>query len=393
MDAQAFFPPLQRAVFLCRPNRFVAECLLAGQPVRAHLPNPGRMKELLFPGVTLLLAAGAGAERSTAYTAVAVERDGQPVVLDTLAANRVARHLLAARAIPGWERWQVAAAEVACGAHRFDFLLTDGSGGEMLLEVKSCTLFGREGAMFPDAVTARGCGHVRQLAQLAAAGRRCGVLFVVHAPQARWFLPEYHTDPAFAAALAAARSQVELRAMAVSWDGQLRLGAARQLPIPWEVYEAEGADGGVYLAFLELEAPCRLAIGALGERDFAAGHYVYVGAAARGLTARLARHGRLRKRLHWHIDYLRQGARWHGSLPVRSREKLECALAAAVRRLAQGEVAGFGASDCGCPSHLFYFTGEPQGQPAFQELLQWFRLDRLSPLVAAGKSTAGSDAL
>ena len=264
MNALSFFAPTKQGVFLRRPNRFVAECLLDGKTVRAHMPNPGRMRELLFPGVTMWLAEGNEAKRTTAYSVVAVERDGQAVVLETLASNRIARELLARRAVPGWEDWQVASAEVKEGLHRFDFLLENSSGETMLLEVKSCTLFGETGAMFPDAVTARGSSHVRTLTQLAQNGRRCGVLFIVHAEKAEWFLPEYHTDPAFAAALSAARPYVDIRAMGISWKHGFSLGAARSLDIPWTVYEQEGADGGVYMAFLEILADCRLQIGSLG---------------------------------------------------------------------------------------------------------------------------------
>ncbi len=381
MNSLSFFAPTKQGVFLCRPNRFVTECLLDGKIVRAHMPNPGRMRELLFPGVTMWLADGKEAKRTTAYSVVAVEKDGQAVVLETLASNRIARELLARRAVPGWEDWQVAAAEVRVGNHRFDFLLENSSGETMLLEVKSCTLFGENGAMFPDAVTARGSSHVRTLTELAQNGRRCGVLFVVHAEQAQWFLPEYHTDPAFAASLAAARPYVDIRAMGISWEPGFFLGAARSLAIPWEIYEQEGADGGVYMVFLEIQADCRLPIGSLGEREFPAGHYVYVGSAAKGLEARIARHGRLRKKMHWHFDYLRQAAVWKGALPIRTQERLECSLAKAVRELAAGEINGFGSSDCHCGSHLFYFEQEPQKQKNFQDMFQWFRIDRLQGIL------------
>ncbi len=381
MNALSFFAPTKQGVFLRRPNRFVAECLLEGKTVRAHMPNPGRMRELLFPGVTMWLAEGNEAKRTTAYSVVAVERDGQAVVLETLASNRIARELLARRAVPGWEDWQVASAEVKEGLHRFDFLLENSSGETMLLEVKSCTLFGENGAMFPDAVTARGSSHVRTLTQLAQNGRRCGVLFIVHAEKAEWFLPEYHTDPAFAAALSAARPYVDIRAMGISWKHGFSLGAARSLDIPWTVYEQEGADGGVYMAFLEILADCRLQIGSLGEREFLAGHYVYVGSAAKGLEARIARHGRLRKKMHWHFDYLRQAAVWRGALPIRTQERLECSLAKAVRDLAAAEITGFGASDCHCGSHLFYFAQDPQRQKEFQDMFQWFRIDRLQGIL------------
>ena len=65
--------------------------------MRAFLPNPGRMLELLFPDVTVYLTQeprrrGKGlAPRKTRYTVVAVERDGRPLFLHTHMTNRVAQ--------------------------------------------------------------------------------------------------------------------------------------------------------------------------------------------------------------------------------------------------------------------------------------------------------------
>ncbi|WP_446697845.1 DNA/RNA nuclease SfsA, partial [Acetomicrobium sp. S15 = DSM 107314] len=43
-------------------------------------------------------------------------------------------------------------------------------GQKVLLEVKSCTLFGKEVAAFPDAVTARGKRHIEEMARLTKEG-------------------------------------------------------------------------------------------------------------------------------------------------------------------------------------------------------------------------------
>lgn len=49
---ERIFPlgPLLKARFIRRENRFRAEVELEGQPVQVHVPNSGRMKELLVPG-------------------------------------------------------------------------------------------------------------------------------------------------------------------------------------------------------------------------------------------------------------------------------------------------------------------------------------------------------
>ncbi|MGE5336851.1 MAG: DUF123 domain-containing protein, partial [Gemmatimonadota bacterium] len=59
-----------------------------------------------------------------------------------------------------------------------------------------------------------------------------------------------------------------------------------------------------YQLLIEIARPLRCAIGRLGVFDFPAGRYLYTGSARRNLDARIARHLRGIKRLHWHIDYL-----------------------------------------------------------------------------------------
>ncbi|NOZ22314.1 MAG: DNA/RNA nuclease SfsA, partial [Planctomycetes bacterium] len=132
-----------QARFAQRPNRFLVRCRHPSLGmVEAFLPNPGRMWELLLPGVTLYLTPEAmSPTRRTKYTAVAVERDGEPVFLHTHLTNHVARFLIERGRVPGLEDAKVVASEVAHGHSRFDFLLRRG-GRKFFMEVKSCTLFG-----------------------------------------------------------------------------------------------------------------------------------------------------------------------------------------------------------------------------------------------------------
>ena len=76
-------------------------CNLDGKVVRAFLPNPGRLWELLLPGVAIYLEEAFREERKLPFTAVAVERDGYPVMLHTHTNNDVARHLIERGLIPG----------------------------------------------------------------------------------------------------------------------------------------------------------------------------------------------------------------------------------------------------------------------------------------------------
>jgi sugar fermentation stimulation protein A len=223
--------PLVRATFLERPNRFVLVCRLeAGDVVRAHLPDPGRLRELLMPGAPVWLrpapAAGsppspaappsarpgfatrrrATAARTTAWTAVLTACPaGGLVSIDTGVPNRLTGEALRRGALAEFAGWELERAEWPLGRSRLDFLLR--RGGERLgLEVKSVTLVEEGVALFPDAVTARGARHLRELAELAARpAHAAAVLFLAQRADARRIHAAAHIDPVFAAALAEAR--------------------------------------------------------------------------------------------------------------------------------------------------------------------------------------------
>lgn len=115
---------------------------------------------------------------------------------------------------------------------------------------------------------------------------------------------------------------------------------------------------GTYMLVLELEREAVIAIGRLGTFLFPGGRYVYAGSAlgSGGLSARVARHRRRQKRLHWHIDYFLARAQIVGVETNASGKRLECSWArAALSRPGARVVAPhFGASDCSCASHLVY---------------------------------------
>ena len=110
--------------------------------------------------------------------------------------------------------------------------------------------------------------------------------------------------------------------------------------------------GGSYVLLISLDEERSIVVGALGERNFPAGAYAYVGSAMGGLDARIARHLRADKRMHWHVDYLLAHARVVDVVRVPSEERLECRIAAALVERVEA-VQGFGCSDCACASHLF----------------------------------------
>ncbi len=385
MESSVFFPDFIRGIYRSRPNRFIVICAIDGKTVRAYLPNPGRLLELFFPGTIIYLTRRSESYGgSTQYTVVAVERDSRPIMLHTHVNNLVAKRLIEAGSVPGLEGAVVVKPEVVIGNSRFDFLLVK-DGGQIVTEVKSCTLVGNRIAMFPDAVTARGTKHLLELAELSKSGTYGAfVLFIIHWPGADFFLPEWHTDLEFSRTLLSVKDVISVRAVAVEWNKDLAPAVTHPVWIPWKLVENEAHDSGSYIFIMQLKRDRRLLIGGLGEVRFRKGYYLYVGSAKANLSKRIERHRRISKKRHWHVDYLREEAEYHAALPVRASEDLECGIASALGKVTEWSVPGFGSSDCGCRSHLFAMNSDPLHTPDFIMLLMHLRIDRLEKYLQAG---------
>jgi len=256
---------VQGGTFLRRLNRFVVEAETAGTVVAAHLPNPGRLWEILFPGTELALVPTPQSPKLS-FKVAAARRNGQWVNLDTIRTNALARRLLEDGRVPGLAGWEVLSSEVPHNSSRFDFLLGRGAD-RLFLEVKSCTLFQGPMSMFPDAVTERGRRHLLELAALEPGEPGGAVLVVSQGPDSRFFLPDYHTDRAFAEAFLETRGRVGVHAVSVGWDDDLALAEeVRQLEIPWDVLARTDFDAGAWIVLLRggaagLETPYAAAAG------------------------------------------------------------------------------------------------------------------------------------
>ncbi len=370
----SLFNDLEEAVFVERLNRFVVECTLRGRTIRAYLPNPGRLWELLLPGATLLLEP-AGKRDGLPYTVVAVKRQEHPVIVHTHRTNQIAGFLIENGAVPGLEGFRPVREEVGWGHSRFDLLLENHRGERILTEVKSVTLYSNGLAMFPDAPTKRG---VRQLETLGGlkGGVKGAVVFVVFSEKVEYFLPEFHIDPAFARTLMRIKPSVRVIPLAVSLADTLRVSTTtRRLAIPWHIVETEADDRGAYMLILKADTPKRITLGQT-PLELKEGYYVYVGSARRGLSKRLSRHMRKRKKRFWHIDYIRAVTTPAGAIPVRTKDPIECELAEKLGGLLS-PLKGVGSTDCRCPAHLFYSPLDPLKIREFIALVLHYRMDRL----------------
>lgn len=204
---------ITRAVFLRRPNRFIAEVEIDGREETIHVKNTGRCKELLVPGCEVYLTAPGTAGRKTKYDLVAVRKaNGILFNIDSQAPNKVVKEWLAgqgfAKVIP----------EYTYGNSRLDFYMErqftvanmeQQSMAEeperYLMEVKGCTLEIDGIGYFPDAPTERGVKHIGELIKAKREGYQAILAFVIQMDGVTEVRPNTDTHPEFGAALQQAR--------------------------------------------------------------------------------------------------------------------------------------------------------------------------------------------
>ena len=231
MDSVQIAAKLIPATFVKRDNRFRVTVRMEGHLVWAHLPNSGRLRELLVPGRRVLLVAAQAPGRLTAYDLLMVDLDGTLVSIDARLPGRLLYESLQAGRLEEFAGYAEVRREVTYGQSRLDLVLEGGpGGGRCFIEAKSVTLVEDGVALFPDAPTQRGRRHLGELARARAEGHRAAVVFVVQRDDAISFSPHDEADPAFGRALReAAQAGVEVYAYKcrVS-EGEITLNA----PLP-----------------------------------------------------------------------------------------------------------------------------------------------------------------
>lgn len=189
---------IRKAVFLERPNRFIAYVNLDGRREKVHVKNTGRCRELLREGAVVYLEKSGNPKRSTAYDLVAVEKGERLINMDSQAPNRAAEEWLYKKEL--FPDLVLVRPETKYGNSRFDFYV-ETEKDKIFIEVKGVTLEEDGAVSFPDAPSERAVKHVEELIQAKAAGFRVFLLFVIQMREVRYFGPNRETHPEFALAL------------------------------------------------------------------------------------------------------------------------------------------------------------------------------------------------
>ncbi|MFP3304273.1 MAG: DNA/RNA nuclease SfsA [Nitrososphaeria archaeon] len=174
---------LQEGIVVKRTNRFVVN-VLQGEKIRVcHLHDTGRLKELIYPGNSVLFIDKKS--HLTDCLIIAAKGSNGWVITNTLLHRELAMCLFPknVKVIP----------EVKVFESRVDFFIKP----DLYVETKGCTLIKNGVALFPDAPTERGKKHILTLIKAVEAGYRAELLFLIMHEGAKCFYPNYITDPEF----------------------------------------------------------------------------------------------------------------------------------------------------------------------------------------------------
>lgn len=188
------------AKFINRPNRFIAEVEIPerGREI-VHVKNTGRCKELLIPGVDVILEESDNPNRKTKYDLIAVSKKGMGWInIDSQAPNKVVYEWLEKQG------YSYIKPEYKYGNSRIDFYM-EKENSKYLMEVKGCTLEIDRIGYFPDAPTERGVKHLRELTLATKKGYKCIIAFVIQMEGITEVRPNISTHPEFGIALKEAK--------------------------------------------------------------------------------------------------------------------------------------------------------------------------------------------
>lgn len=208
-----------QGIFIERPNRFIAEVMVEGVKVRAHVKNTGRCRELLVTGATVYMTDHQNnmGSRKLRFSLIAVVKGESLFNIDSQAPNEIVGEALnqGKLDLPGMSRPYRYRREQVVGQSRLDFIVEDCLGRIALLEVKGVTLEDADHARFPDAPTLRGRKHLEELEKGVGEGYLGYVMFVLQMNGMKSFRPNDEMDPAFGLAL---RQACKTGVVALAYD-------------------------------------------------------------------------------------------------------------------------------------------------------------------------------
>ncbi len=198
------YKEIQKAVFISRPNRFVAKVSIDGKETDVHVKNTGRCRELLTLGAEVWLEKSSNPERKYQYSLVTVKKGDRMVNMDSQAPNKAVGEWLSESGL--FSDVKLIRPECKYGNSRFDFYV-EYEDKKAFIEVKGVTLENDGTVSFPDAPTERGSKHLRELCECIKDGYEAYVIFVIQMKDVLYFTANADHDPVFARTLKEAHNE------------------------------------------------------------------------------------------------------------------------------------------------------------------------------------------
>ncbi len=206
-----FDSPLIEATLLRRYKRFLADVRLPdGRELTAHTPNTGSMLGCAEPGSRIWIRdTGIPARKYPWSWEISETAAGVKVGINTLLSNRLVEEGIVSGVVTELSGYEHVRREVRYGMERsrVDLLLEGCGVADCYVEVKNVTAAEEGIAFFPDAPTARGVKHLRELAEMVGEGYRAALLFCVQRGDVHALRPADHIDPEYGRALRAVAVQ------------------------------------------------------------------------------------------------------------------------------------------------------------------------------------------
>lgn len=192
------YEEIEPAVFLERPNRFIAWVETARGREICHVKNTGRCRELMVPGAQVYVQRNHNPGRKTSLDLITVKKGERLINVDSQVPNHVAAQWVVES---GFVSPHAAVRmEKKYGNSRFDLYIEE-ANRKIFMEVKGVTLEEEGIVRFPDAPTERGVKHLKELMAARGDGYEAAVLFIVQMDRVKYLEPNDRTHAAFGEAL------------------------------------------------------------------------------------------------------------------------------------------------------------------------------------------------
>lgn len=220
-------PALGEGRLLRRYKRFLADVQLSsGEIITIHCPNTGSMKNCWVENAPCWFSDSGNPKRKYRHTLeITTTPDGALAGVNTGRANALVEEGVRDGVILELQGYHSSRREVKYGEEnsRIDLLLSR-ADGDCYVEVKNVTLAEGARGMFPDAVSARGAKHLRELQKLAESGVRAVLFYCVQHTGIETVEAAVDIDPAYASAL---RQAVDAGVEVIAYRAVLAAGEIR----------------------------------------------------------------------------------------------------------------------------------------------------------------------